>query len=139
MSDPTPPTAGATHQAREIRVETIGDHIKYGYEVTVFCGNFRCLRNKPRHKGGISNGQTIDLASFDPSLGLGDIKGRFKCSACGERQAVYVISALSNKPRGAPSEPPPTAAASPHREPEPSKPDDAWVGKARSRRRKRRR
>jgi len=80
---------------------SVADHIRRGDEINVYCGNFRCIRNKPLRKGGKPNGVTLNLSRFDPGDDLASIKKRLRCSECRKFQASYSIgtrNAASDRP-----------------------------------------
>jgi hypothetical protein len=68
---------------------TIGDRIRLGHDVTIWCENRDCQH---RH--------TLDLGKFAPDMELAALVARAVCSECGARwPQVSVKIAVINAPR----------------------------------------
>lgn len=75
-------------------VETVGDLLTRGYDLSVYCGNFRCERNK-RHSA-VRHGSEVDLEAFDPDIVVDEMIKRLRCTVCGERQASIRVNPGAN-------------------------------------------
>jgi len=68
------------------KFETVGDLLTNGDELAVYCGNFRCERNKRRTT--VRHGSEVDLEALPSALTVDDLRQRLRCTVCGERQAT---------------------------------------------------
>jgi hypothetical protein len=79
---------------------TIGELEALGYEVTLFCGNHKCARN--RRGSGVPSSVPLDLAAYPPWIRLEQIRPRLRCRVCGTFMGRTILSPASARGIGRP-------------------------------------
>ena len=75
-------------------VYTVADLLARGYELTAYCRNHKCERNKKPATGvpKAPKWVTLDLSTYPPMTPVDDIEARLRCSVCKGKDVLLQVT-----------------------------------------------